>query len=435
MLTITTPGSNFLPEYTYLTRLLFKEWLGADYSLTIGNTGNWTISCEQYSVSFPNIFFPEQCPETYYDADRLQGLRQPHKLVGYDIIFPFADNVESSFSSVDIFGSIFYFLACYEDAFLDHNKFNGTLSPNESFAYQNSLLDRPFIDEMLAHLLRYLEQHNINIKYEHPGYQLLYSCDMDVPAQWYKASPCLFIKSTISSIIKHHSIRRFFSIFEAFTKAERDIFYTFPLIIAELEKNSLKGCFNLKGGLTNKKFDHYYDVNAHWIQDILSLLAARGHEIGFHPSYDTPEKKECFTKELKAVRAAAPTPVRGGRQHYLRFMGCDTWRMWDDAGLEYDSTVGFNKVSGFRLGTAREFPVYDLLQRKALNLRERPLIVMDCTLLEYEGATPQEAFDKACHYAQQIRKYGGNMTLLWHNSYLETPEKRELFSQLLKYLS
>ncbi|WP_300718137.1 polysaccharide deacetylase family protein [uncultured Desulfovibrio sp.] len=418
-----------------MTRLIFNEWLGIEPVLEVGNQGNWSISCEKHSATFPNIFFPEQSPETYFDPSRLKGQLLSHKICDYDMFFPFADNRGTSLASVDIFGSIFYFLACYEDVFYDHKEFNGTLAPSESFAYQNSLLDRPFIDEMIVQFVKHLNNHNINISFKNQDYQLIYSCDMDVPAQWYKASPFLFIKSSIASIIKHHSIRRFFSIFRSYTKVDDDIFYTFPWILTELEKNSLAGCFNLKGGLTNKRFDHYYDANAQWIQDILFLLAANGHEIGFHPSYDTPDHPDSFAKELAIVRRAAPTPVRGGRQHYLRFMGCSTWRMWDDAGLEYDSTVGFNKVSGFRLGTAREFPVYDLQHRKALKLRERPLIAMDCTLLGYEGATPQEAFDRACGYAQQIRKYGGNMTLLWHNSSLETPEKRELFSQLLKYLA
>lgn len=258
---------------------------------------------------------------------------------------------------------------------------------------------------------------------------------MDIPAEWYKAPPIFLIKSAVEAILKHHSPRKLYSILRGSIKIKKNACYTFPWILAELERNSLKGCFNLKDGLTHWKFDRYYDANSRWIHDLLALLAANGHEIGFHPSYATPEQPESFARELAAVRRAAPTPVRGGRQHYLRFMGCDTWRMWDEAGLEYDSTVAFNKVSGFRLGTAREFPVYDLLRRKELALRERPLIVMGCTLLGYEGAAPQEAFDRACRYAQHVRKYGGNMTLLWHNSYLETPKKREMFSQLLKHLS
>ena len=171
------------------------------------------------------------------------------------------------------------------------------------------------------------------------------------------------------------------------------------------------------------------------MKDLLRLLTSQGHELGFHPSYGTAENPSAFFQEFKRVQEAAPALIRGGRQHYLRFLGSSTWKMWDDAGLEYDSTVGFNKVPGFRAGTAREYPVFDLHRRSQLTLKERPLIIMDCTLLEYGHNTIDDALDIAYQLAQNVRRHGGNMTLLWHNSYLETPDKRELFSQLLKHLA
>ena len=268
-----------------------------------------------------------------------------------------------------------------------------------------------------------------------PKYQLIYSCDIDVPALWYKSSFYRLVKPCIGAIIKHQSLKRLYSILNAQAEITRDAAYTFPWIAAELEKNSLTGCFNLKGGQTHKKFDFYYDPRTRWMQDIINLLTNSGHEIGFHPSYSTPEKPEDFMRELSIVQKASQVTILGGRQHYLRFLGSSTWRMWDNSGLVYDSTVAFNKSSGFKIGTAHEFPVYDILSRKELQLRERPLIAMDVTLLGYEGLTSQEAFDNTYKYSQQIRKYGGNMTLLWHNSNLDSPEKKELFSQMLKYLA
>ncbi len=60
---------------------------------------------------------------------------------------------------------------------------------------------------------------------------------------------------------------------------------------------------------------------------------------------------------------------------------------------------------GFRCGTCREFPVFDLRTRKALRLLERPLIAMDVTLLsqKYMALQPKRALDwierlsDACH--------------------------------------
>lgn len=434
-ITITTPGSHFLPEYTYLVKLIFKDWLDSKVRLIPGNQGKWIVSCGENSITFPNILFPEHSPRKFYDGEIIQRMIFPHKILGSDLIFPFGLDGGNDLSSIDILGSIFFFITCYEDTFFNRNEFNKTLAPKDSFAYKYSLHLRPFIEEMLVCLTDYCRLNKIFFNIKKQKYRLLYSCDIDVPAQWYKASLSSLIRASLAAILKHKSLNRLHSIFSAYSSIEKDIFYTFPWIISKLNKYGLKGCFNLKGGVTCKKYDRYYDVTSTWIRDLLTLLTKNEQEIGFHPSYATPENPNAFIRELKAVQDASPTSVIGGRQHYLRFTGSNTWRMWNRAGLKYDSTIAFNRASGFRVGTAREFPVYDLIQREELRLSERPLIIMDGTLLGYENLSHQEAFDKACQFSHQIKKYGGNMTLLWHNSYLETQEKRELFSQLLKYLS
>ena len=83
----------------------------------------------------------------------------------------------------------------------------------------------------------------------------------------------------------------------------------------------------------------------------------------------------------------------GGRQHYLRFAVPETWRHYASAGLSYDATLAHADQPGFRCGTCYDFPVYDLEQRCPLPLRERPLTVMELTLLdgEYLGLAAEQA--------------------------------------------
>ena len=95
-----------------------------------------------------------------------------------------------------------------------------------------------------------------------------------------------------------------------------------------------------------------------------------------------------FAPEVVAARArrrcSTPASARGveqaqwgGRQHYLRWENPETWRACEDAGLAHDSTLGFSAGSGFRTGACVDHPVFDLRARRALRLRERPLVVMD----------------------------------------------------------
>ena len=182
------------------------------------------------------------------------------------------------------------------------------------------------------------------------------------------------------------------------------------------------------------RYDRPYCLAHPLIKKTVGLLSEVGHELGFHPSYNAQYVEGAFVDELKAVQEHAPTEITGGRQHYLRFNGAKTWQQWENAGLSWDSTVGYADAAGFKCGTARSFPVYDLLERKTLKLEERPLIFMEGALLRNPNLTHDEVFNQVHALGEMVKHYGGNMSMLWHNSKLRTAEEEELFLSLLQDL-
>src|SRR5690606_33804702 len=118
----------------------------------------------------------------------------------------------------------------------------------------------------------------------------------------------------------------------------------------------------------------------------------------------------------------------GGRQHYLRWEAPTTWQAWNDAGLTYDSTVGYADHAGFRAGTCFEYPTFNLVSRAAMTLIERPLIVMEGTLLgkQYMGLDYSAALEYGLKLRARCLQFGGAFTLLWHNSHFLT--KRDFFT-------
>lgn len=126
----------------------------------------------------------------------------------------------------------------------------------------------------------------------------------------------------------------------------------------------------------------------------------------------------------------------GSRQHYLRWENPTTWQILDEVGIAYDTTLGFADHIGFRCGTCREFPVFNLKTRQALRLRERPLVVMDVTMLtsKYMGLQPEEALEQIRWLADKCRLYGGNFGLLWHNTILVEEFQRKLYLSCLETL-
>lgn len=109
-------------------------------------------------------------------------------------------------------------------------------------------------------------------------------------------------------------------------------------------------------------------------------------------------------------------------------------RLWDDNGLDYDSTLSYADRPGFRCGTCREYPLYDLHQHRPLRLRERPLIVMECSVIaeRYLGlGYSDEALALMQRYRDVCHRFSGDFTLLWHNSHLGSEADRRFYGALV----
>ena len=76
-----------------------------------------------------------------------------------------------------------------------------------------------------------------------------------------------------------------------------------------------------------------------------------------------------------------------------------------------------------------------LLQGEILNVRVRPLIAMECTVMapRYMGlGTGEAAYAKFSQLKDACRAVNGCFTLLWHNSQFETKAERDLYEAVLQ---
>ena len=176
-----------------------------------------------------------------------------------------------------------------------------------------------------------------------------------------------------------------------------------------------------------------------WLQDVVRRIGARGHEIGLHPSYATYLDADETARQFNTLRQCAERngvsqQEWGGRQHYLRWRAGTTWANWVLAGLDYDSSLGFAEITGFRAGCCHEFRTYDINARKELPLRERPLLLMETTLFasSYMNLTPLQRLETTRSVYSACRLYGGDMTLLWHNSKVASRSERAEYESVIK---
>jgi hypothetical protein len=344
---------------------------------------------------------------------------------------------------IDVFGSAFYMLTRYEEIENltrdEHDRFPAYAS----HAYQNGYLHRPVVDEYVEILWWCMKRLWPRLERKPRKFRMLLSHDVDVPFAEAFSSPKRILRSLGGDMIKRKDPKRALSRLESWVATRREEFrkdsnYTFDRIMDLSEKHALKSAFYFKTACTNPLFDDGYSIDHPYLRQLLRDIHARGHEIGFHPSYETYTDPQQTKKEFrKLLRVCEEERIEqanwGGRQHYLRWQAPITWRNWAEAGLAYDSTLSYADCAGFRCATCHEFPVFDLEQGKQLPLIERPLIAMEGSLFgkKYMGLNHAEAYDQMKMLKDQCRRYQGDFTLLWHNSSFASRKDWELYRQIL----
>jgi len=163
-----------------------------------------------------------------------------------------------------------------------------------------------------------------------------------------------------------------------------------------------------------------YRASRYGADDIARSIAevlSTGGEVGLHGIdawFDSASARE----ELMCIRRITGHNEVGARMHWL-YSKEDTPRILEQAGIAFDSTIGYRETVGFRAGTAR---VYKPLQ--AERLLELPMHAMDTALFYpgYLGLTSAEATRVLENLADHVESFGGCLTINWHDRSL-APER------------
>ena len=346
--------------------------------------------------------------------------------------------------NIDIFGTIFFFLSRYEEAILPDRDQHDRFPATASIAFKEGFLNRPIVNEYVELLWAMMKALWPELERKKRSFRMILTHDVDEPFEFYKKPPIKMVKSIGGDILKRHSINLALERYRQWNAIRKgnhttDPFYSFDFIMKESEKRGLKSAFYFIADHTAGVIDGIYSLNDPEIINLMKTIDARCHEIGLHTSYNTYLDKVQTRKEAELLRAvmrgnSIHQEPQGGRQHYLRWKTPETFQNWEYAGMQYDSTLSFADLPGFRCGTCWEYPAYDLINRKPLNVIERPLIAMDRSVIAkryMNKGYSEEAFEVFKSYKDTCRRYNGDFVLLWHNSELATEEQRRLYLSVL----
>jgi hypothetical protein len=161
-------------------------------------------------------------------------------------------------------------------------------------------------------------------------------------------------------------------------------------------------------------FDPSYRVEDTTISSTLKRIAARGHTVGLHPSFDSFTCPERLLAEKRALERALDLEVRDVRQHWLRFSWRRTWQAQAQAGLGCDMTLGFNDRPGFRCGAALRFHPWDLALEAPMSLEALPLVCMDSHFYDYSSSGPGGEGLQIGRWVEEVLAVHGQASVVWH---------------------
>ncbi len=341
----------------------------------------------------------------------------PNNHLGNSIIMPDFSPVKTEHPSegktiirTDIVYNTFFFISRAEETFNmerdEHNRFAARFS----VLGNNHRLLTPMLDEH-AHLL----MEALGIPLPTPGFQHIFlTHDIDFIARY------RYLRGILGGLI-HGKWQQMKA---SWKDIQKDPFYTFPWMTEQDTLVPDAQVIYFVKQTRGKGYDYpQYNLSGKDFGQLKKRLLDSGAQLGVHSSYygDLPKNP------LSTLH----------RTHYL----CGSVRQWQKlskADYTDDFTMGFADAAGFRLQTTRAVRWINPFTMRLTRLTMHPLIIMDTTLSneKYMNLSEDEAFDVCQRLINSVRKYRGDLCLLWHNSSF-TPDTyhKTLYGKIIQLLN
>jgi hypothetical protein len=463
MLTVHLPPG-LATERRYVAEVVLGEFLGLPFQIADEPTpGTLRIEAEGKVLTVADLFFAR---ESEHWLERKSFAATPPVCVNVEVglkdvnlvspdlpaIFSQAKsagrlitcNDHEADCGLDLFGTIFFLLTRYEEALIGERDGHERIPLRALSPFQRDNLHRPLVDEYVEVLWALLTRLWPNLVRKQRQFRLLPTHDLDEPFRYAFLRVRRLLRRMAGDVVRRRSVGLALDTGLDWLAVRRGLLARDPCnqfgwMMEQSERRGLRSAFYFICNGPAGAMDADYPIDDSRVVQLMRTIAQRGHEVGLHGSYDSYDDGDRLVGELGRLkqvcrRAGVDQNEWGGRQHYLRWRTPQTICHWDRAGLDYDSSMTFAEQPGFRCGTCHEFPAFDLAGRRRLRVRERPLIVMESSVLDERymgmGLTPA-AVEVMLSLKRTCRRFAGDFVLLWHNSSLASPRERELYLSVL----
>lgn len=349
--------------------------------------------------------------------------------------FPEASRCELA---VDVIRTAFFMLSRAEELAPTPRDRHGRFPGWASAAARLGVLQRPVVDEQVALLKALMNALWPNSLPAASCGRVDVSCDVDEPYERWIRSPAYLAQGLAGALLRRRSpavaMRRIRNALASRrTDYRHDPNWTFDWYMDQCERAELQARFFFIARQGGRDVDAAYDLCEPRMLGLLRRIGERGHLIGLHGSYGSFRSAEALSQERQTLEracemAGVPRDVADNRQHFLQWTVDDSVPCLELAGFKTDSSGGFSDAPGFRFGTSRAFQMWNWHAMRPSTLVQRPLIVMETTLLALaEPSISEQIVDQILALRASATRHGGSFGFLWHNSNLSSAAERQAF--------
>jgi hypothetical protein len=419
-----------LTEIQYTFDCLLTEFLGLEYTLKVNSDQkDFYIKFKDKQLIIRNHFFttnhaselykPSQIPKKV-DRKELKFGDSSFDLTAIYGTVDLTQEQNGILLDLDLVSSTFFMLSRWEENINPNRDSHQRFLSKDSVAWKNDFLNVPIVNIYVELIWKILLNFGYNKPRKPREFHIVPTHDVDIPYLWRSK---LGILRDLAGKVYHRKFSEGFKYLK-FALKGKDPYDTFDHFMTLSERAKVKSnFFFMTGG--DSIYDNRYQIDDNRIIKLINKIKDRNHNIGLHPSYNSYKSVSFIENEKLRLEEVAQISVKTGRQHYLRFEIPYTWRAWNELGMKWDTTLTYADYSGFRCGVCYPFPVFDFLARKPLKLYEKPLIVMEASIIFYEKNTPQEGLKRINFLKNQVKKYNGSFVFLWHNSSFNTKNYKD----------
>lgn len=322
----------------------------------------------------------------------------------------------------DLVASGFYFLTCWHEYILGfHTSQKGRVDYRESLQYRWDFTEIPVVD-VYCQILQwavgeYIPEFERDIHWNKDlDFCVSLSHDVDYWNYWTRKQKASTLLYNLGSLHK----RPISALWKLIGHAAHKNFTHNPgkVIKKILDKEDgmdVKSTWFLMGKTDYEDDRQNYLLNPEYKEQILDLLGQR--EVGLHGSPEAAFNADILDSELKTLRELGFNP-QGFRTHYLHFDYQKSFTILENAGLHFDSTLGYWENIGFRAGVSFPFFPFNLAENRPFRVLEIPLIVMDTSLYSPKAMklSYRDAKRTLKRQIELAAGYQSHLSLLWHNT-------------------